>query len=214
MQITYWDHGWDSFRLQYESTAGPAYARLSSSTDTVVHKQDSSQFLTATFLLEDVRLANGLSGDASSGKSTDLALDSRDELGVSDGDEWVHFVDVRRLYVPPASPTQLVAAASISGEGTGDVLVSWDQVASDVKGNPATIESYHVYRATGDPYFKPTVININGATSGTSYEDPGALGDPEVNHFYLVTAIDGNGHESSPSQRVGEFEFALTPGQG
>lgn len=97
IKVTYWDRGTDQFRLQYDSTTGPKYARIKGTTNTSVVKQNSNQFRTVTFYVDDARFADGLSG------STDFAIDSRNADGVKDGDEWIHFVDVRQY--DPAQPT-------------------------------------------------------------------------------------------------------------
>jgi hypothetical protein len=95
--VTYWDRGADQFRLQYESTTGPKYARIKGTTNTTVTKQGSNQFRKVTFYVDDARFADGLSG------GTDFAIDSRNSSGVRDGNEWIHFVDVRQY--DPATPT-------------------------------------------------------------------------------------------------------------
>jgi hypothetical protein len=88
--VTYWDRGTDQLRLQYESTTGPKYARIKGTTNTTLTKQNSNQFRRVTFYVEDARIADGLSG------GTDFAIDSRNSNGVRDGNEWIHFVDVRQ----------------------------------------------------------------------------------------------------------------------
>jgi hypothetical protein len=95
--VTYWDRGTDQFRLQYDSTSGPKYARIKGTTSTVVTKQNSNQFRKVTFYVDDARFADNLSG------GTDFAIDSRSESGARDGNEWIHFVDVRQY--DPAVPT-------------------------------------------------------------------------------------------------------------
>jgi cell division septation protein DedD len=95
--VTYWDKGNDQLRLQYDSTSGPKYARIKGTTSTAVTKQNSNQFRKVIFTVDDARFADGLSGN------TDFAIDSRNSDGVKDGNEWIHFVDVRQY--DPAVPT-------------------------------------------------------------------------------------------------------------
>ncbi|MFN2165026.1 MAG: SdrD B-like domain-containing protein [Anaerolineae bacterium] len=101
IKITYWDHGTDKFRLQYDSTSGPKFARPVGSSNTWVTKQNSGQFRTVTFSVNDARFGNQLYG------GTDLVIDSRDQNGDNDGNEWIHFVDVRKVdsSVPTSTPT-------------------------------------------------------------------------------------------------------------
>lgn len=96
---------------------------------------------------------------------------------------------------PPGIP---VPSISLAGN---DVQLSW------LPANGA--DSYNIYRDT-TPYFEATVAYDN--TTGSTWLDPGAAGNPAENYFYLIRAV-GCG-ESSDSQRVGEFEFAITPGTG
>lgn len=96
--VTYWDHGSDRFRLQYDSISGPKYAKPQGSNNTWVQKQGSNQFKKVTFYIPDGRFANGLTG------WTDFLIDSRSDTGADDGDEWIHFVDVRKTE-PGATPT-------------------------------------------------------------------------------------------------------------
>lgn len=99
--VTYWDHGTDKFRLQYDSTSGPKYARPTDSANLWVEKQGTNTFRKVTFRVTDAKFANGLTG------GTDFVLDSRDANGAKDGDEWIHFVDVRKIdsSQPTSTPT-------------------------------------------------------------------------------------------------------------
>lgn len=99
--VSYWDRGTDKFRVQYDSTSGPKYARPTGSNNTWVTKQGSGQFRTVKFFVNDARFANNMPG------YTDFILDSRDENGASDGDEWIHMVDLKKVdtNVPTATPT-------------------------------------------------------------------------------------------------------------
>lgn len=332
LTITYWDHGVDRFRLLYDAASGPRYAAPEGTAATWVQKQGSDQFRTVTFQIDDARFANGLSGGA------DFAIDARDENGIGDGDEWIHFVDVRKRFVRStqvvpagdpvplafpgtdvmldfsaspggqvtvtmhmddhpqapegvnalsrswqmetdmaggfvvdvqftyrqrdlpgveeseiggaarwdagqvrwqylggsvdtvadtltvpgvsrfsdwvligASPPQAVTGLAISRSGNTAQL-TWQPVTQDIAGRPATIVAYRIYRAANSPYFQTAAGVLLGAVSSVSYADPDAVGDAGVNYTYLVTAVDSNGWESSPSLRKGEFDFALQGG--
>jgi hypothetical protein len=95
--VTYWDRGTDEFRLLYDSTSGPKYARIKGTNNTALAKQNSNQFRKVVFYVDDARFADSLSG------GTDFAIDSRSASGARDGNEWIHFVDVRQY--DPAVPT-------------------------------------------------------------------------------------------------------------
>ncbi len=111
-------------------------------------------------------------------------------------------------------------AVSIARSGSSAVL-SWSAVTQDVFGQPTAVTSYLIWRST-TPYFDPNRPNCNcrrvATTSALTWTDTGAIGpitpigDTANNYFYVVQAANSAGH-SVPSNRVGEFDFALTPGQ-
>lgn len=82
-----------------------------------------------------------------------------------------------------------------------DIQLSWLPVNN--------ADSYTIYRDNA-PYFEATTV-YDGATS-SPWLDPGAAANPAINHFYLIRAV-GCG-ESVEGRRVGEFDFAITPGTG
>lgn len=103
---------------------------------------------------------------------------------------------------PPAAPDVLVEVAD------GAVQLTWTHLPPNM--------TYRVHRATA-PYFTPTVGNMQ-ATFGlpfatpVRYADPtSGVGDPLLNHFYIVTGRNAAGQEAL-SKRVGEFDFTLIPG--
>jgi predicted extracellular nuclease len=75
----------------------------------------------------------------------------------------------------------------------------------------STAAAYQVWRDTS-PYFTPSGNPLETLT-GLEWTDPNATGDPLMNYFYLVTAINANGAAVGTSIRAGEFDFALVPGQ-
>ncbi len=58
--VTYWDHGTDKFRLQYNSFSGPKYATPQGGSNPWVQKTNSSQFRQVVFRLNDARFTNSL----------------------------------------------------------------------------------------------------------------------------------------------------------
>lgn len=67
----------------------------------------------------------------------------------------------------------------------------------------------NVYRAADDPYFAPGAAYATGVSS--IWTDGGAAGNPAANYTYILRGVDNCG-ESGNSQRLGEFDFMLTPG--
>lgn len=118
--------------------------------------------------------------------------------------------------VPVPKPPSI----SVARSGSAAVL-SWPAVTEDVNHQPTTVTGYHVWRGT-TPYFDPLRPNCNcrriATTSTPGFTDTGAvgaitpIGDPATNYFYVGQAINSAGH-SAVSNRVGEFDFSLTPGE-
>jgi hypothetical protein len=78
-----------------------------------------------------------------------------------------------------------------------------------VNGQPVSIDHYAIYRKANDPYFAPMPGDLLTTTAQTTCTDPHALGAVGTDYFYVVTAVDSFDHESAPSNRVGEIEFAI-----
>jgi hypothetical protein len=107
----------------------------------------------------------------------------------------VRFDDVGvESQIAPRRVTDLSAA--VAG---ADVQLSWTV--------PPTSDATSLYQGTIG-YFEPSPgTEVSGIMGGT-YTASGATGDPATNHFYLVRCVNESG-EGPPSNRVGEFDFAL-----
>ncbi len=100
IDVTYWNRGTDRWQLKYQDSSGQELAAVPvGGADPWVQKTDSNTFLTASFVLTDTRMSNAMTGGA------DFVLDSRSETGVNDGNEWVHFVELKKLAGPAPQPT-------------------------------------------------------------------------------------------------------------
>ncbi len=99
------------------------------------------------------------------------------------------------LYLP------LVEIAAL---GAADVRLSW--------GSLLWYNQFQVWRSS-EPYFSPSgAAYADVIFSPWQYDDAGARGNPALNYYYVVTdELSGGGTASS--NRVGEFDFALTAGQ-
>src|SRR5581483_4191085 len=91
---------------------------------------------------------------------------------------------------PPSAPTGLAGAAS-----TGQVALSWTASSSTFG-----IANYNIYRSTSTG-FTPTSGNKIGTSTGTAYTDTNFT--VSGTYYYLVTAVDSRGTESSPSNQAG-----------
>ncbi len=95
---------------------------------------------------------------------------------------------------------------ALTGTDNQDVLLSWQD-------NSANTGGYEIHRSTA-PYFTPDASNLHAsvAAGSTSYTDSGAAGDPASNFFYVILGKNSCGDVSSFEKRLGEFDFALIPG--
>lgn len=77
---------------------------------------------------------------------------------------------------------------------------------------PATdnvgVTGYSIYRSTS-AYFGVIGLTPLATTTGTTFVVTEGIGDPELNFFYAVTAIDASLNESEPSPTVGEQDFLI-----
>ena len=98
-------------------------------------------------------------------------------------------------FSPPTTPGNVTLSA--------DGILSWSASTDNVG-----VDHYAVYRRT------TAFADIDGiapirTVTGTSTQFPGSVGDPDMNYFFRITAVDAMGNESSPSGSVGEFDFAV-----
>lgn len=98
---------------------------------------------------------------------------------------------------PGAPPGPCVLSAARDGN---NVALSWTAASG------AT--SFNVYRGT-TPYFTPGLPYTT--TGSLNFTDSNVIGDPALNHYYRVGALNTFG-ETLCANRVGEFDFALTAG--
>lgn len=92
--------------------------------------------------------------------------------------------------------------ATVSRSGN-DLVLAWNAVPGAAQ--------YRVHRSTY-AYFTPVHATALVTQTALTYTDVGAIGNPAVNYFYAVTALDAQGQETSVANRVGEFDYALLPG--
>jgi hypothetical protein len=108
------------------------------------------------------------------------------------------------------APVSVSVGITISGATT---RLNWLHNQSEVTG-------YEVWRSAA-PYFLPgdigsirlATITPGGLGTNTVYDDTsGGVGSVANNYFYVVRAVNLHGLVSPLSNRVGDFDYALTPG--
>ncbi len=109
--------------------------------------------------------------------------------------------------LPPQAPV-----VTISRSGSNAVL-NWAAVTLDTGGGATVVTSYQVFRSTS-PYFAPDVNTLWATVLTPGFTDTGVVGNVGlVNYYYVVRAMNAGG-PSVNSNRVGVFNFGLTPGVG
>lgn len=174
ISVSYWDHGTDKFRVQYDSTSGPKYAKPTGSNNTWVTKQNSGQFRTVKFFVNDARFANSLPG------YTDFIVDSRDENGNSDGNEWIHFVDLKKVNtnVPTATPSPTrTPSPTFTPTNT--------PTATPTSTRTPTPTATATHTAT--PTATPTGTATVGSIGGVAYVDSNGNGSPDTGEPRLAS---------------------------
>ena len=179
INVTYWDTGVDRWQLRYQDSSGQEVAAVpTGSIDPWVQKTNSNSFRSATFVLPDARMSNGMAGGA------DFVLDSRSETGVDDGDEWVHFVEVKKLSGPGPLPTPThTATPSPTAGPTRTPTPTWTPSPTRTTTPTATPGSTHTPTATASPSATATATNTPTATAS-----PTATSTPTATATHTPTA--------------------------
>lgn len=104
---------------------------------------------------------------------------------------------------------------------TVDLNLNWAAIIRDTTFGYEFPDRYEVWRSetpygTTGPNGTMTLIGETqpAAFGGERHEyiDAGVVGDPAVNHFYKVVAVNGAGGRSIESREEAEFDFSLVPG--
>lgn len=112
VSVTYWDHSSDRWTLKYRDSSGTEQTAIDPRTGNPwVQKNNTNSFLTVTFRLNNARLSDAMTG------GTDFFVDSRSDTGANDGNEWIHFVEVKKISgpSPQPTPTHTVTATPTTG---------------------------------------------------------------------------------------------------
>ena len=112
------------------------------------------------------------------------------------------------------APASNGTVATTAPDGLSDVSITmFDPTTARLSWTAASAGAqYDIYRDPA-PYFPPSPPPYDTVLPpDTSYDDSGAIGDPVVNHYYVLTVVCTTGLTSIPSNRVGEFDFALVAG--
>jgi hypothetical protein len=108
------------------------------------------------------------------------------------------------------TPPEGIDDLAVSLTPQGDLLLAWSAVTQDTTGAPETLDHYEVYRDT-DAYLDPgggltPLATVPAGTTSYTDQTSGA-GQPGLDHFYCVIAVDQADNRSTVSNRVGEIDW-------
>lgn len=112
--------------------------------------------------------------------------------------------------ISPAEPKITILTAGSSDGPVNTIWLAWEQVTTGADGSlePGPIW-YKIYCAE-TPNFTSGPGNLLSITQDLDYlHTDSRIGDPAVNLFYLVTAVDESDNESDAYNQVGEFDKRL-----
>jgi len=92
----------------------------------------------------------------------------------------------------------------ITPEGN-DLSVLWRQVVQDTCVLPLSVDTYRLYGAN-EAFLAPSSVLLLADVADTTFPVPGVTPDPQMNHFFRVTAVKA-GVEGEPSTGAGAFDF-------
>lgn len=109
---------------------------------------------------------------------------------------------------------RICGAATATPTGIG--IVSWNYANLDWSAGGSPFNTYQVWRSLS-PYFTPggggtTQLYDGKAFSYLDMVDGPTVGDPAVNHFYVLRTANCTDTSTADSAPVGEFDFSLVPG--
>lgn len=110
------------------------------------------------------------------------------------------------------APVPAAPQVSISADGSNAQL-AWPPVTKDTGGAPLTVDHYQVWRSAL-PFFAPGSGDslLLGTPATPGWTDVNALANA-TSGYYVVRAVAGD-RLSTSSNRVGEFPYPLTSGEG
>jgi len=150
--ITYFNHNFDSWRLEYKDSSGATQTRM-------VNKTNTNTWQKASFMINDIRLNNDFAGN-------DFRI-----YNMGDGDEYIHMVEFARVGGILPTPTRTLtpsATATSSATGTPSPTSTATVVPSSTpKATPTQIPVNTATRtptATSTPTASSTATNTSTPT--------------------------------------------------
>ncbi|MFZ2359110.1 MAG: SdrD B-like domain-containing protein [Anaerolineae bacterium] len=208
IDVTYWNRGTDRWQLKYQDSSGQELAAVPvGGADPWVQKTNSNAFLTASFVLTDTRMSNAMTGGA------DFVLDSRSEAGVNDGNEWVHFVELKKLAGPQPQPTPTHTPTPTPTAGpTRTPTPTWTPSPTRTTTPTSTPDATNTPTATPSPTSTHTPTATPTHTS-TATATPTATASPTATATRTPTATPTNTPTATATPTATRVPYGIVQGR-
>lgn len=203
VEVTYWDHGNDRWQLKFDDGTGqPVAVAPQGSANPWVQKTNTNNFLTATFVMTSTIMSNTLTGGA------DFVLDSRSDIGVNDGNEWVHFVELKKISGPDPLPTPTFTPTVTPTTGpTRTPTPTWTPSPTRTK-TPTPTPNW-----TNTPTQTPTATSTSTPTNTpTATETPTATSTPTSTPTFTATATPTSTPTATPTSTPTRLPYGIIQG--
>jgi len=143
-------------------------------------------------------------------ENCDLVVFIQDDSTLSDSTCSV-LQSIQQPLPVPRTPMAMTDLSITKSESS--LSFSWSAVTEDTRGFFQPVDRYRIYRDTSH-FYQPEELVLLDSTVGLDFldDDAGHVGDPDLNGFYVVTAVAGD-KESEPSTVVGEIDKFLSNGK-
>jgi protocatechuate 3,4-dioxygenase beta subunit len=235
--VKFFDIGSDVWRLRYDTAGGGQYAIPNNPADrapgcdTCVKKNNTRNLRTVVFTITDGQIPGNLEGTGN-----DFFIDSRDQNGTWDGNEYIHLVDVRKIggAEPPPTDTPTVTPTRTNTPTRDPFATNTPTPVGPPTSTPTRTPTF-VFTATPTPTHTPTATPAVTATPtptatatpdygtvrGVAYEDVNRSGlyEPGFDRPLagaVITLRDSQTNQliySVTTQSTGRYVFAeVVPG--
>jgi len=106
-----------------------------------------------------------------------------------------------------ALPQSVAAIANSLSWNT--LNLSWDPVTKDQEGNDVNIDHYSVVKWDNGKISSQPLSSVNISNPSFSEDLAGVIGNPDLNVFYRLYAVDSQGRSSQPSETIAVIDYAL-----
>jgi len=115
---------------------------------------------------------------------------------------------VAYLMADDETPPEAISGL-VTGQTANSIILSWDVVDQDAVGAPEALDCYVIDRSTV-PFGRTSRIAL--VLDPTCEDSPSGFGNPDVNYYYVIRAVDTAGNMGGTAM-AGAFDFAVEDGE-